>query len=329
MQKLNKPSSKQKGLALIVLVFILVIATTAYLVSTLDSASIKKEREIKTTVALAQAKATLMGWAIRQNSPGQLPCPEDTTKIGTIDEGVSQTSCSLVNPVIGRLPWRTLGYGDLKDGNGDRLWYVISTGFRDSPINTNTNAQLSINGTPNIVAIIFSVGIPLSTQSRPTPTAISPPDVTQYLDVPNNNPNNTAFLSAPATNNFNDRIISITHTELFSLVARRVLREIKGDSFQGLGNYYATYAVYPYADTDADGVADIASLPPPPIGNPSYQAGVNSLDFSKTNIDELGTMSIKDSFLMNGWFPLITYKVTTDQQQVTLTLNGDTLQVNP
>ncbi|MFM9834974.1 MAG: hypothetical protein ACKVOA_02605, partial [Methylophilaceae bacterium] len=153
---------RQKGLALLMLVFIVALAMTAYVVKTLNSSSIVNERSKKTSEALAEAKSAILGWSVIQINPGQLPCPEDITKIGTANEGIAQASCISPNPVIGRIPWKTLGLGDLRDGNGDKLWYVISSGYQVPPINSNAIAQLSIDGIANNVAIIISAGMPLS-----------------------------------------------------------------------------------------------------------------------------------------------------------------------
>jgi len=307
---------KQNGAALIFLVSILALGVTAYALHSLTGNEYKADRELATAKALAAAKSALLGWSVLQNIPGRLPCPEDTALIGFPGEGQALANCTSPNPVIGRLPWRTLGLGDIRDGNGDKLWYVISTGFRISPINSSTAAQLTLDGVPNsAVAIIFSAGNPLLAQSRPAPTA-SPAAVTQYLEGSNNDGDNT-FVSKGVAGSYNDRLISVRHSELFSPVINRILREIRGDSAQGLVQFYTTNSIYPYADTDADGVANVGVL----SGTPSYD-GVDpgSLFFSTAT---------KAMLLNNGWFPLITYAVLATQQEATLTLNGKTLVVTP
>jgi len=305
---------KQNGAALIFLVSILALAVTAYALHSLTGNEYKAERELITAKALVDAKSALLGWSVLQNSPGRLPCPEDLTVLGTASEGQAQSACTSPSPVIGRLPWRTLGLGDIRDGNGDKLWYVISSGFRTSPINSNTVAQLTLDGVPNsAVAIIFSVGSPLLAQARPAPTA-SPASVTQYLEGSNNDGDNT-FVSHGVIGSYNDRLISVRHSDLFSIVTNRVLRMIKGDSTQGLVGFYTAQAKYPYADdVPPDGVADSTVL----LGTPSYQAGANSLFFNASD---------KTTLLSNGWFPLTNYAVTAIQQSVTLTLNGKTLTI--
>jgi hypothetical protein len=308
--------SRQKGAALILMAAILALVFTAFIINSTTGVEYKAQRDLKTAKALDEAKQALLGWSSIQDNPGQLPCPEDTTLIGFATEGQAQSSCTL--PAIGRLPWRTLGLGDIRDGNNDKLWYVISSGFRTPPINTNTMAQLNVNGVANAaVAIIFSVGSPLGTQNRPIPTSSSPPDISQYLDLINNT-GSASFVSSGAANSFNDRLVLITKAELFSIVTKRVLREVKGDSSQGLVKFYTDNGTYPYADVTNDGDADNLQN----TGTPSYQGGLNSLYFSSTK---------KSTLLSNGWYSLINYKLTTPSSipTVTLSLNGQVLVVTP
>jgi hypothetical protein len=313
---LNQTCAEQKGAALILMAFILALAFTAYMVKLTTGVEYKAQRDLKTAKALDEAKQAILGWSATQSKPGQLPCPEDTSLIGFATEGQAKSSCTL--PAIGRLPWRTLGLGDIGDGNNDKLWYVISNGYRTSPININTAAQLTVNSIPNsAVAIIFSSGVPLSSQTRPIPTSSTPPDITQYLDLLNSS-GSASFTTSGAANNFNDRLMLITKVELFSLVTKRILREVRGDSSQGLAKFYADNVTYPYADINNDGDADTLQY----IGTPSYQGGMNSLYFSTTK---------KTLLLNNGWLSLIGYNFITLSgiPTVTLSLNGQTLVVAP
>lgn len=216
---------KQQGMALIMLVFIVGLAVAGYLLHALNPATVKIERDKKTAAALAEAKAALIGWSVKNNTPGQLPCPEDLELIGLATEGQSMLSCNDPNKRIGRLPWRTLGLGDIRDGNGDKLWYALSDGFRKQPINSDTLAQLTVDGIAgSAVAIIFSAGSALNGQSRPIPTAATPPDIAQYLDGSNSD-NDNAFVTSGVLGSFNDQLLSITHYDLFQLVEKRVAGE--------------------------------------------------------------------------------------------------------
>jgi hypothetical protein len=304
---------RQKGVALLLLVFLMALVLMAVLVHSITGVEYKAERDLKTAKVLNDAKVALLGWSVIQNNPGKLPCPEDTSLIGLPTEGDEQSTCTF--PAIGRLPWRTLGLGDIRDANNDKLWYVVSSGFRSPPINTNTLAQLSVDGIPNkAVAIIFSVGVPLGSQSRSNPTSSAPPDVMQYLDL-SNNAGTASFVTSGAINDFNDRLKIITKTELFSLVTKRILAEVRGDSSQGLLKFNADYGTYPFADINNDGFADTGNN----SGKPSYQGGSDSLYFSTPTL------------LNNGWFSLINYNYTVPFgiPQVTLSLNTQTIIVTP
>jgi hypothetical protein len=256
---MQKPTTKQKGIALIIFALILALAATAFLVSQLDGSGVKIERDKKTATALAEAKVALIGWAAKQSTLtqlGQLPCPEDIALIGSATEGTAKSACTL--PAIGRLPWRSLGLGDLKDGNGDQLWYAISPGFRSTTINSDTPAQLTVDGVAgSAVAIVFSPGSPLG-QTRPIPTNTIPPDVTQYLELSNNDGDNT-FVTVGPVAGFNDKLLTISHDELFYAVERRVANEVL--------NCLNVYASSP-----------VASPPPvPPIGAYPWPAKLNPL----------------------------------------------------
>ncbi len=304
----------QKGTALILLVFMIALIFTTYAIRTTTGVEYRAERDLKTAKALVEAKAALLGWSVRQSNSGQLPCPEDTLLIGMATEGLAKTSCTL--PAIGRLPWKTLGIGDIRDGNNEKLWYAISPGFRTPPININTAAALNINALPNsAVAIIFSSGMPLSTQSRPVPTWISPPDVIQYLDLSNND-GDSSFVTSGGAAVFNDKLMTITKEELFSLVVKRILREIRGDNSQGLMKYHSENTFYAFADINSDGIPDSLQY----TGTPSYEGALGGLQFSTV---------IKSMLTDNGWPQLIDYVISLDRQTVTMTLNSKTIVVTP
>jgi hypothetical protein len=210
-----------------------------------------------------------------------------------------------------------LGLGDLRDGNGDKLWYVLSNGFRTSPVNSTTLGQINVNGIPNAaVALIFSPGIPLAGQARPTPSSLTPPLLSDYLDLTNQDGDINYADNGPLAT-FNDKLLMLTQAELFGLVEKRILREIRGDNTQGLTRFYMANAnTYPYADINNDGISD----PPQLIGTPSYQG----LDSSAPDSLFFNT-ALKNILLSNSWMPLINYQISNDRQSVTISINGQTL----
>lgn len=229
----HSTKQRQRGVVFIVMMVIMIIGVAAFLVSSLSSTAFRTKRDEVTANALAQAKEALIGRAVSDSTmPGRLPCPEDTSLIGTPNEGQALGFCTL--PAIGRLPWKSLGLGDLRDGNGDKLWYVLSAGFRNSPLNSDTPAQLTVDGVPNkAAAIIFSAGLPINGQSRPVPTSSTPPDITQYLELSNSAGGNT-FVSTGPTGTFNDKLLFISHDDLFRIVEKRVAKEVGN----ALNEYY-------------------------------------------------------------------------------------------
>lgn len=314
MAKMN--IKREAGLAVIYMVFILGVIFTSYSLFTLRQLSNTSNQQQKTMLALEEAKRALIGWSALQNNPGQLPCPEDFTLIGSLNEGSAKSSCNSL-PAIGRLPWKTLGIGDIRDGNGDKLWYVISAGFRSTPINLNTQGQLVVDGISQAsVAIIFSPGRALSYQTR---VNTGTPSTNQYLDLSNND-GDASFISKPFNTSFNDQLSLISTTDLFDAITYRVLGEIRGDTAQGLKKFYLAKNVFPYADNNNNGDADSLAF----TGGPSYQGDVSSSD------SNLYFPTAKKTMLTaNLWPTLIQYQLQTDQQKVFLTLGNSKMEIVP
>lgn len=128
----NNPA-RQRGQALLVLLVILVIGLSATIYALVSPTGSSVGRDKITADALAQAKAALIGYAAGVSDlaggerPGDLPCPD------TNDNGAPGTpNCNTQALMIGRLPWKTLGLPDLRDGDGERLWYAVSTNFKNN-----------------------------------------------------------------------------------------------------------------------------------------------------------------------------------------------------
>ena len=266
---------KQRGAVLMVMLVILIIGATAMLVSSLNSATLLSTRNNNTSGALAQAKEALIGRAVTDaNLPGSLPCP-DTNDDGIAESFVYVSALGAYEcpGYIGRLPWKTLGLPDLRDGSGEELWYALSPSFRDqtlSPphsLNSDTLGQFNITGngaTSNVVAIVFSAGSVLSSLNQMRDSA-NQNTITNYLE--GNNATNAAliaaditggtytnastytFISGASTTTFNDQMIVIAHDQLFQPVEMRIAREAKSC----LDNYASSSAnKYPWAAPVSD-----------------------------------------------------------------------------
>jgi hypothetical protein len=172
---------RQRGAALFIILLLLVIGAGIVFVSRLKRIEPELNAQRRTAAALAEAKQALLGYAARDlNRPGSLPCA-DINNDGDTTVGID-ASCG--PDATGRLPWRLLDLPDLRDGSGERLWYVVSPSFRAflaTPINTNTPGQISLrdangivlndaSGVPStgIVAAVVAPGAALTRQGAAT-----------------------------------------------------------------------------------------------------------------------------------------------------------------
>lgn len=261
--------NKQRGWILSSWVYALLIFFSLLLLG--DFFTINSEEnssKINSFYQLQQIRQALIAWSVNSNNPGMLPCPEDISLIGTINEGSAQSSCSNQNN-FGRLPWRTLGLGKIRDSHGDAFWYFTAGGFSRSPVNSNNIVNLTLDGLP-MVALIASPGVPTSGQSR----ALGVNDIKQFFEN-NNADNNAQFNTLRFCSGCNDLILGLTSEQLFAAVHQRVLQEIRGNPTQGLIKFWGESAHYPFADINQDGVADEASYQ----GYVPYSGDTNSLVF--------------------------------------------------
>lgn len=249
---------RQHGAALLIFLVILVVGIAAWLVSSFTTTALENARRKTTFDALTQARDALIGRAVNDNNiPGSLPCP-DTNDDGSA-ELLSGNNCP---SYIGRLPWKTLGLPDLRDGSGEELWYALSPAFRDdnsaSPINSNTKGTLVVYNSDgvsqqtqagyNAVAVIFSPGSAIGSQIRSTVAQQNDP--ANYLDIANGYNGYTAsgpFIAGAKSATFNDQLLFITTKDLIPLVELRVAGVVKG----ALTNYYNINNYYPWADNIA------------------------------------------------------------------------------
>ena len=261
---------KQHGIALLVFVTVLATAATAVTVTALNRSSqnVHIARDKITAAALAQAKDALIGRAvIDENRPGSLPCP-DTNNDGVAELFVGSNCPSY----IGRLPWRTLGLPDISDGSRERLWYALSDRFRDNvaaePINSDTlgNRPVYAPNTPYdqtgtlltepAIAVIFSVGDVLIGQNRTSANINNANHYLENLNCPGPNcRDNTSeagpfiigtILDANLNPLLNDRLIVITHENLFPLVEKVVGKRAAIMLNAHLSSYWGT-SFYPFA----------------------------------------------------------------------------------
>lgn len=314
------PLTCERGVALLLFMFLVFGIGTTIFLTTWNNSRVRLEHDQKTELALQQAKEALIAFATTHKSlPGRLPCPEDTSLIGTANEGNEQGSCSNSSTVVGRLPWRSLGLNKPVDADGESLWYVRSPGFQSKPINSDSTGKIQLDGLANAaVALVIAPGTPLSGQIRPTPTGLSPPDAQQYLDL--GNANGTSHQSSGPIGTFNDRVLAITRDQLLGAVEQRVVREVRN----ALQDYYDANGYFPapamFSDTSCLGKANnnsgcinsVAACDSTICrGRIPANPGGAAVNWSTSPLSVLrGTTGIApDWFQANGWRELIFYAV--------------------
>ncbi len=254
--------NKQSGQTLLAFVLAMIIGSSYLLVSTYNDNATRIAAGEQAAYKLKLAKQALIGYAASypdnvnpDEGPGYLLCPD------TNGDGFAETNCS--GAAVGRFPWKTLELTDVYDASGQTLWYALSENYRYGPnkripLNSETPGQLSVDGVGDIVAIVFSPGIPVAGQTR----TVGSNAVNDFLDGENadGDADFVTTLAAPNVKKldgvydandslvFNDRLVKISREELMRVVERRVMGEYR----QVLANYFATYSAYPWLTGFAD-----------------------------------------------------------------------------
>jgi hypothetical protein len=289
-------ASRERGQAMLLTVLLLAVGVSAVVYNFVTPAKQAIERDKITTAALAQARAALIGYAVgirldvaATPRVGDLPCP-DMSAPGSATEGTAGTSCSNGGgTTLGRLPWKTLGLPDLRDGSGERLWYAVSANFKNNPavgtLNSDSRGTITVrdrngnvvnDGTDvgaytrsGAVAVILAPGGVLTrlgagaAQDRSSAAAQTNP--VNYLDLANvgGNEDNSNFvdgnangfingpvLDASGNTIVNDRLITIRYDDIVPLMERRVA----GEALKCLNAYAsANNGHYPWAAPVASG----------------------------------------------------------------------------
>ena len=142
----SPPKRKQVGVVLVLMAFIIGLATTAYLLKSMQSVNAQTAQEEQTHQSLKEAKLALIGWSTNHYTDvvnetsyiGQMPFP-DRNSDGNYDgysDCNSPASTFSYGFLIGKLPvygqhnpciTPQTGLGtDYRDAQGNRLWYAVS-----------------------------------------------------------------------------------------------------------------------------------------------------------------------------------------------------------
>jgi len=265
----RRPSNNQSGFALILLVVTLMavggLLLVGYSEAVLDQ--VESSRFEHNKRVLEEAKLALLqsayNYPVTNNlGPGRLP-NADTDNDGTADGGST----------FGRLPWNqpNLNLYDIRDADGQRLWYAVSSSFRPQTdvINSDTSGGITLRDQSGnvifdgsnpadlnqygVAAVIIAPGAVIDrngvSQDR---SAANVNDPAQYLDLVVGTEDNAGFTNGDATDGFilgpvnnltNDQFIVITAAEVIEVAEKATLQAYQTAIEDYLGE---TGDVYPY-----------------------------------------------------------------------------------
>src|SRR6476659_2891798 len=190
----------QRGAFLLLATLVLMLAIAFVFALELAAPASRASRDRVTEQALAEAREALLAYAADRPvnaivGPGYLPCPD------LDNDGWAESTCGSLSgdsgqqERLGRLPWKTLGIADLRDGEGEGLWYAVSSKYKGllncaasaacvdmSPsaalgtitvrdasgtlLHDGTIAEPYRAGEGGAVAVVIAPGAPLGSQSR-------------------------------------------------------------------------------------------------------------------------------------------------------------------
>ena len=262
MATFNKKGKRQQGAALLLIIMVLFVSISTMIFATANNQTLSIQQNLETRNELYLAKEMLLAYAMQypdisgsSNGPGRLPCPD----IDNDTNHYPETSCSTtVATFQGRLPQKldpslegTLIFSNEYADIDQQFWYAVDPNFHTSTSNTvNSNSPgsgaFSLDGSGDIVAVLIAPGEMVGSQTRNS----SATDDSNYLE--GGNQNGTTYVSRYAADpdNFNDQIVTITHSELMTAAVNRVIQEVKigldkyhqgnYSSYGSSGYYYTT-----------------------------------------------------------------------------------------
>jgi hypothetical protein len=128
------PRARPRGVVLLLVCMAMLVAVGSLFALSLTF-GVAASRARTTERALAAAREALIAYAADRPinpavGPGYLPCPD-------LDgDGWAESTCGSMDGSsgqeqrLGLLPWKTLGLPELTDGDGERLWYAVSSKYK-------------------------------------------------------------------------------------------------------------------------------------------------------------------------------------------------------
>ena len=254
--------AKQRGIALLVMLALILVAFTTIAISRLSLNSAEQKARAKSRQALFQAHEAIMAYAIsalprpdRLSAsptfltavpPGTLPCPDIT------GDGISDPQTGTCPLRRGLFPFITLGIPQPLDSSDSPIWYAIPAEYSgvSSPLNSSVIPTLTLDGVP-VAFILIAPNQPIPNQVRTGRFPLATPAVVaQYLEGENANSSLTTYTDIRDNNPTdvidyatNDQVLAESVNTYWVAVEARVLKEV-GDR---LREYRNAGCGYPWA----------------------------------------------------------------------------------
>ena len=231
---------QQRGYAALMALMFVVMVSLFGIADRLGAAQAKWRRAQNTAASLQLAKTALLGYAVayRDNHGtenfGYLPCPDSAGL------GVEKTPCGKAGAIaVGLLPYKTLGLPDLRDAEGNCLWYAVSGTFKNNPktapFNWDTQGQITVRDAAGATlaapddraggaaAVIIAPGSALATQHRTIAAGCGadPAQADAYLEYAAGAFRQGTVTDGDGNIGGNDRLAWITPKEVFDGIVKR------------------------------------------------------------------------------------------------------------
>ncbi|XOV89616.1 MAG: hypothetical protein ACFHX7_06955 [Pseudomonadota bacterium] len=244
---------RSRGAAVLVFLTIVTLALTTLLVSVLSPNAVLTGRTLENAARLDEAQVALTGYALSQQPPGVLPCPDSDG-----DGLANPLGAGCVSP-LGLLPFRTLNLARMTDRTGASFWYGVEPGYMGTAPgvkNSSVTSTVTLDGSVK-AAVVLAPGEPIGSQSR---IALN---VNDFLEGQNASAPLNVF-SALVDDTHNDQVVGTDLGAFWSDVETVVL----ATTADLLAQYRATCGEFPWA----------GSFGGPYVSTPGLQAGSVPLD---------------------------------------------------
>ncbi|UCV22178.1 hypothetical protein [Ferribacterium limneticum] len=288
--KHRAPPSAQRGVALLALLVMLLLAGGYAFYRNANIGSGQTQERDSVLQRLAQAKETVIAYAVNDATrPGRLLCPD------IIGDGRSPTftqdDCASYG---GWLPWSTLNLAENTDAQGGKFRYYLSPAFGGKSVNKKVNSD-----TPTSLHL----DVPAGSASNDIAAVIIA--TRGALDTANADGDDYFYNGASNSPEDNDIVIAVTRQELMTAVEQRIANELRTCLEQHATNASNLQHTYPWPAPLSNNIFKGATkslfgmVPDTQAGNPEMAlkdtitkltATKNSLNSASTAADQLAAV---------------------------------------